>query len=343
MRAIMPPSSLRHPLDEGGTGKDEREYHTNNSTQQGFWSAGATVAPSSSPRDTLWPADDRSRGDCEVCQKNSNLSWHSRCHSKVNALLQENTSVRVKTSLVASITVWGLFCLLWPVTATAQFRYPMPAPYGYGYGPDSSLRVEVKPKEAAVYVDGYYAGIVDDFDGVFQRLHVVPGQHEVVIYLEGYRSLHQSLYLSPNSTRKILGTLERLEPGEPSEPPPVPLAPSAQQFPGARPPLPRRGGPPPPPPSGPPAPPLPPDRQSPSPEPASAMGTVVIRVQPAGADVLIDGARWNGPTGDERLVVQLADGSHVVEIRKEGYRTYKTEIQVQRGQTSPLNVSLTKQ
>jgi hypothetical protein len=26
------------------------------------------------------------------------------------------------------------------------------------------------PKEAAVYVDGFYAGVVDDFDGVFQSL-----------------------------------------------------------------------------------------------------------------------------------------------------------------------------
>ncbi len=249
--------------------------------------------------------------------------------------------MRVKTWLVAPITVWAvLICALWPSTATAQIRYPPPAPYGY-VGPDSSLRIEVKPKEAAVYVDGYYAGVVDDFDGVFQRLHVLPGQHEVVIYLDGYRSLRQQLYLSPNSSRKIIGTLERLEPGEPSEPPPLPLGPpSAQQFPGARPPLPRRGGPPPPPPDRQPP---PPDRQLPPVEPASALGTVVIHVQPSGADILIDGQRWNGPTGDERLVVQLSDGSHAIEIRKEGYRTYRTEIQIQRGETSPLNVSLTRQ
>ena len=32
------------------------------------------------------------------------------------------------------------------------------------------------PSEARVYVDGYYAGTVDDFDGLFQRLNVSPGR-----------------------------------------------------------------------------------------------------------------------------------------------------------------------
>jgi len=62
-----------------------------------------------------------------------------------------------------------------------QYPYPM-RPYGYGYRryePEASVRLEVKPKEAEVYVDGYYAGIVDDFDGTFQRLRVEPGEHEI--------------------------------------------------------------------------------------------------------------------------------------------------------------------
>ena len=58
-------------------------------------------------------------------------------------------------------------------------------PYGYGgyggyggsYGggypayssqddDDGAVRIKVKPREASVYVDGYYVGHVDDFDGV---------------------------------------------------------------------------------------------------------------------------------------------------------------------------------
>ena len=64
-------------------------------------------------------------------------------------------------------------------------------PYGYfpQYDVSADIRVDVKPKEAAVYVDGYfYAGIVDDFDGFFQRLTVSPGQHDLTIYLEGFHA-----------------------------------------------------------------------------------------------------------------------------------------------------------
>ena len=41
------------------------------------------------------------------------------------------------------------------------------------------MRFDVKPNDASVYVDGYYAGVVDDFDGAFQRLRTAPGGHEI--------------------------------------------------------------------------------------------------------------------------------------------------------------------
>src|ERR1051325_6215640 len=41
-------------------------------------------------------------------------------------------------------------------------------PYGYRYDPGSSLRIEVKPRQAGGYVDAHYARIVNDFDGVLQ-------------------------------------------------------------------------------------------------------------------------------------------------------------------------------
>ena len=76
---------------------------------------------------------------------------------------------------------------------------------GYGYGTSGyelgSLKLKVKPRDAEVFVDGYFAGTVDEFDGAFQRLHVVPGQHEIVVYLEGYRSIREKLYLGPNTSR----------------------------------------------------------------------------------------------------------------------------------------------
>ena len=54
----------------------------------------------------------------------------------------------------------------------------------------------------------------------------------------------------------------------------------------------------------------------------------------------IDGENWRGPGGQDRLVIELAEGSHTVEIRKPGYRTYVTQVEVRRGETTPLNVSL---
>jgi hypothetical protein len=72
----------------------------------------------------------------------------------------------------------------------------------------------------------------------------------------------------------------------------------------------------------------------------TSFGTLALRVQPADAEVLIDGERWDSPDGGSRLLVELSEGSHRVEVRKPGFRTYSTTITIRRGQTEPLNVSL---
>jgi hypothetical protein len=251
--------------------------------------------------------------------------------------------VRQNIRLSKPLALVAVLVMAWPSAARAQFGYPRPypPPYGYRYAePDSSLRVSVKPKQAAVYVDGYFAGTVDDFDGAFQRLHVIPGEHDIVIYLQGYRSIRQRLYLSPNGNRKITGTMEKLLPGEaeeqapvPAEPPPgAERVPPPDPFPG-RGAMPRARGPrrpelPPPSPAG--------SEQSPR------GGSLVIRIQPADADVLIDGEHWRGPSGDERLVVSLAEGRHQLEVRKEGYQPFTSEVEVRRNESVPLNVNLAR-
>lgn len=227
--------------------------------------------------------------------------------------------------------------------------YPYPYPYRFANA-DSAVKLEVKPKEAEVYVDGYYAGIVDDFDGVFQRLRVPPGEHEIEIYLDGYRAVHQKVYLTPDNTFKIKYTMERLAAGETPEPrpqPPMP-PPGAQPAPGQ----PVPGQPVPLPPQRGPRRPMPPQQQplppqQPPPPPGAAQpsdyGTLAIRVQPGGADILVDGELWHGPEGQDRLVIDVAEGQHTIEIRKAGYRTYVTGVDVRRGETKPVNVSLRAQ
>ena len=97
-------------------------------------------------------------------------------------------------------------------------------PYGYGrpYDTSGSARIQVTPKDAAVYVDGYRAGRVDDFDGTFQRLNLRPGPHEITLYLPGYRTLSERVYIGEGSTMKLKQSLEKLAPGETSTPPPAP-------------------------------------------------------------------------------------------------------------------------
>ena len=68
----------------------------------------------------------------------------------------------------------------------AGYGYPYGYPYGYygygwGYDPAASIRIQATPREAQVYVDGYFVGIVDDYDGFSQRLRLVPGEHELVV------------------------------------------------------------------------------------------------------------------------------------------------------------------
>ena len=77
--------------------------------------------------------------------------------------------------------------------------------------------------------------------------------------------------------------------------------------------------------------------------PVGGYGTLAIRVQPGDADVMIDGEKWRGPAEQDRLMVEVSEGSHTVQISKSGYRTYVTDVQVRRGETAPLNVSLRSQ
>jgi len=224
------------------------------------------------------------------------------------------------------------------------YWYPY-AQAGYGYGgfDGASLRVQVTPNDAEVFIDNYYAGTVDDFDGLFQRLHIEPGAHDITLWREGYRAVRQRIYIQPTGTFRLRYMMVPLGPGEIVEPRPA-EPPAPQNTPGAPPGPPNRF--PPPPPGGAPSPPgayPPPQGIYPPPGNRSESGSLSIRVQPANADVFIDGARWEGAAGDQRLVVQVAPGLHHVEARSEGYRTYQSDITVRPGETSTVNISLSRQ
>src|SRR4051812_40155678 len=189
-----------------------------------------------------------------------------------------------------------------------QYPYPYPVhPYGYPYGgfdPYASVKLEGKPKKAEGYVDGYYPGGRGDYDGSFQRLHIEPGEHEIELWLQGFKTVRQKVYLTPDKTFKIKYQMEALAAGQSPEPKPQPIAPPQggsdprmQPPPGQQPtgrgPATRRTSPPPDDPRGQEDP-----RVQQNPRGAQgngAYGTLAIRVQPGDAEVSIDGENWRGP------------------------------------------------
>ena len=272
------------------------------------------------------------------------------------------TSKRYRLFILSTLAAAMLLVALAPSTAEAQRRYRRPAPVvvigGYAYsqhwrydpwyqwgpwGPygypayrygvrdfAAALRIDAEPREAQVFVDGYYAGVVDDFDGVFQRLRVEPGGRTITLYLEGYRTEQQRLYLRPGADQRIRLTMQPLAPGEQSEPPAQPAdieelpgeaAPGGQAIPraGDRRDLPRQ----------------PEVRQAPA-----RFGTLALRVQPADAEVLIDGEPWRVEPGQELISIQLPEGRHRVEVRRAGMATYTEDVLIRRDRTMTLNVSL---
>jgi hypothetical protein len=232
------------------------------------------------------------------------------------------------------VVVGGFFHRPWFYDPWYGWGYPYgwyPPPYAYGgrYDDSSALRLQVEPKETEVFIDGYYAGTVDDFDGVFQRLRLEPGEHEVQLYLARHRSITQKVYLQPAATFRVRHTMQPLAAGETPDPRPNPPASPPPQT-GQYDALGRRDR---------------TERPGPPERPArdSEFGALAIRVQPGGAEVFVDGERWDGPDGSDRLIIQLAEGEHRIEVRREGFATYSSVVRVRRGETEALNVSLVRE
>ena len=78
--------------------------------------------------------------------------------------------------------------------------------YVYGIG---SLRIEVKPRDAEVYVDGYFAGRVDDFDGTFQALELEEGPYRIEVAMPGFETLEFNIRIQPGRKITYRGELRR--------------------------------------------------------------------------------------------------------------------------------------
>jgi len=195
--------------------------------------------------------------------------------------------------------------------------YPYPGPYlGADFFSDALLQTKVTPNEARVYVNGYYAGEADDFDGIFQGLYLSAGEHEIEFYLDGYRTIREHLFLNAGDSRELAHRMVPLAPGETSEPPMAPRGRSVRSG------TPVQGV------SG--------DR------PASPFGILALRLEPSDAEVLIDGEAIPGFDVGPDLVVHLTAGWHKFEVRREGYQTFRTDIELSEGATTRLNIKLVR-
>lgn len=99
--------------------------------------------------------------------------------------------------------------LLFPATVAARGGW---GPYGwfppFAHGrPYSSLRLQIAPRDTEVFVDGYYAGLVDDFDGTFQRLTLDAGPHRIEIRKPGFNTVTFDVQIPDDETVTWKGRL----------------------------------------------------------------------------------------------------------------------------------------
>lgn len=99
-----------------------------------------------------------------------------------------------------------------------RYGYPPYGAYGAGYpGGYASrgyggVRIDVAQRDAEVYVDGYYAGVVDDFDGALQQVNLEPGPHSIEVRLDGFEPVAFEVNVQPGRTIRYRSALREARP-----------------------------------------------------------------------------------------------------------------------------------
>lgn len=113
---------------------------------------------------------------------------------------------------------WGGYMYYDPYWWDYYYGYgyrPYYGGYGYGGGyynesdvDNGALKLKVRPRDAQVYVDGYFSGVVDDYDGVFQRLRLRSGGHRIELRAEGMQPTIFDVLIVPGETVTYRGELK---------------------------------------------------------------------------------------------------------------------------------------
>ena len=133
------------------------------------------------------------------------LRRSARAHLRLlPALLLPSVRVRLRArrAEVTSTSTSSYNSYIWHPYSV--YRYDTYGSYGYPVG---ELRLKVQPRDAQVFIDGYYAGRVDDFDGVFQSLRLEEGEYQVEIVLPGYEPLAFDVRIYPGEKTTYEGDL----------------------------------------------------------------------------------------------------------------------------------------
>lgn len=75
--------------------------------------------------------------------------------------------------------------------------------YGTPVGTFGGVRITNAPRDAEVYVDGYYAGLVDDFDGRFQRLQLESGGYRIEVRTASAETWTVDVNVQPGRTTTV--------------------------------------------------------------------------------------------------------------------------------------------
>ena len=316
-----------HAVSRGGGGGDSSPSHSSGGSSSGGSSSGYQGGPSSSGGSSAEARHPSSSGASHNSGSRTPSSIAERRHPRAGTGTGGHGGGYYPD--YPYYPGWGWGSYWWPYGSYydgwyggGYWGYPYGgwgANYSYAHHDVGSVRILVNPSEARVYVDGYYAGTVDDFDGLFQRLNVAPGRHEISLKLEGHKTHRMKVYVPFEGTLKLHYTMEKGA-GETVEDLAVNIperelererererAQSVQLQEGRR-------------------------------DEAPAPATLRLNVKPPDASIYIDGT-FRG-TAREAASVLLPPGRHKIEIVRPGYRTVEHEVETAVGEPTDLTIEL---
>ena len=88
-------------------------------------------------------------------------------------------------------------------TTSAAYEPPLEG------APVGGLQLDIDPRRAQVFVDGSYAGVVEEFSGYFHHLELPAGPHDISLVATGYEPLSFHVIVSPGATLTQRATLSR--------------------------------------------------------------------------------------------------------------------------------------